>query len=269
MNIGITAARGDIVVRMDAHVEYPTNYIAVLVRQLEESGADNVGGVCQTCPASDAPLARAIAVGMSHPLGVGNSYFRIGTTEPRWVDTVPFGCYRRDVFERIGLFDEELVRNQDDELNLRLIRDGGKILLVPDVVSRYYARDSLTKLWRMYFQYGYFKPLVVRKIGRVMTLRQVVPSLFVTSLAVFGIAAFWSVWAMCLFAFLLGSYWLAITAVVLSALPRNGLACSLCLFVVFPTLHFSYGIGFLRGMFQFLLLRRSTIKDAGKVPISR
>ena len=110
-----------------------------------------------------------VAVGMSHPLGVGNSYFRIGAAADRWVDTVPFGCYRREVFDRIGLFDEELVRNQDDELNLRLIKHGGRILLSPRIVCKYYARDSLAKLWRMYYQYGYFKPLVVRKLGGVMT----------------------------------------------------------------------------------------------------
>ena len=84
--------------------------------------------------------------------------------EDRWVDTVPFGCYRREVFDRIGMFDEELVRNQDDELNLRLIRSGGRILLSPRVVCKYFARDSLLKLWRMYYQYGYYKPLVARRL---------------------------------------------------------------------------------------------------------
>ena len=152
------------------------------------SGADNVGGVCQTLPAGDSAMAKAIAVGMSHPLGVGNSHFRIGSAEDRWVDTVPFGCYRREVFDRIGLFDEELVRNQDDELNLRLIKHGGRILLSPRIVCKYIARDSLAKLWRMYYQYGYFKPLVVRKVGGVMTLRQLAPPLLVLGLAVTALA---------------------------------------------------------------------------------
>ena len=133
---------------MDAHVQYPRDYISSLVALLEKSGADNVGGVCQTLPAGGSVVARAVAVGMSHPLGVGNSHFRIGAAEDRWVDTVPFGCYRREVFDRIGLFDEELVRNQDDELNLRLIKHGGRILLSPRIVCKYYARDSLSKLWR-------------------------------------------------------------------------------------------------------------------------
>ena len=109
LNLGIAAAQGSVIVRMDAHVEYPRDYISALVALLEESGADNVGGVCRTLPANDSPIARAVALGMSHPLGVGNSHFRIGTSENRWVDTVPFGCYRREVFDRIGTFDEELV----------------------------------------------------------------------------------------------------------------------------------------------------------------
>ena len=99
MNLGIAAAGGSVIVRMDAHVEYPTHYISSLVKLLEQSGADNVGGVCQTLPAGDSAVAKAVALGMSHPLGVGNSHFRIGAAEDRWVDTVPFGCYRREVFE--------------------------------------------------------------------------------------------------------------------------------------------------------------------------
>ena len=182
LNIGIAAAQGTVVLRMDAHVDYPADYISSLVRLLVETGADNVGGVCLTRPGSETAMARAIAVGMSHPLGVGNSYFRIGSAEERWVDTVPFGCYHREVFGRIGLFDEELVRNQDDEFNFRLIRSGGRILLSPTVVCRYFTRDSLGKLWRMYYQYGYFKPLVVRKVKGVMTLRQLGPPLFVLCL---------------------------------------------------------------------------------------
>ncbi|MEN6451593.1 MAG: glycosyltransferase family 2 protein, partial [Thermoguttaceae bacterium] len=114
MNIGIAAARGKIVVRMDAHNEYPSDYISKLVYWLEKSGADNVGGVSAVCPSNDTAAAKAIAFGCSHFLGVGNARYRIGVTKPTEVDTVPFGCYRREVFEKIGPFDEELVRNQDD-----------------------------------------------------------------------------------------------------------------------------------------------------------
>jgi glycosyltransferase involved in cell wall biosynthesis len=166
LNLAIRRASGDIIVRMDAHVLYPSDYVSRLVRGLEESGADNVGGVLETVPAENTPGARAIAIGLAHPFGVGNAHFRTGARVRREVDTVPFGCYRREVFDRIGLFDEELIRNQDDEFNFRLIRRGGRVLLLPDVLCRYFARRSLRHLAGMYYQYGYFKPLVARKVGR-------------------------------------------------------------------------------------------------------
>jgi glycosyltransferase involved in cell wall biosynthesis len=269
LNLGIAAASGSVIVRMDAHVEYPRNYISSLVGLLEETGADNVGGVCQTLPADGSPTARAIALGMSHPLGVGNSHFRIGASENRWVDTVPFGCYRREVFDRIGTFDEELVRNQDDELNLRLIKHGGRILLSPRIVCKYYARDSLPKLWRMYYQYGYFKPLVVRKLGGVMTVRQLLPPIFVLCLVVTAMTAPWSRIGLFAFAAIAGGYLLAIGAVAAASIGRVGLAGAAALLTVFPTLHLSYGFGYLRGALEFLVFRRSRQGDAGAVPISR
>ena len=269
LNLGIAAARGSVIVRMDAHVEYPTDYISSLVRLLDQTGADNVGGVCQTRPGSGTAMARAVAVGLSHPLGVGNSYFRIGSAEPRWVDTVPFGCYRRDVFDRIGLFDEELVRNQDDELNLRLIRRGGRILLCPQVVSYYYARDSVRKLGRMYYQYGYFKPLVVRKVGGVMTVRQLGPPLFVAGLAAAAVLAPWSRPAAAALAGVLSLYVLTIALVAATAAARHGLGAALGLFLVFPAMHFGYGVGYLRGILDFVIRRKRVAADKGNIPISR
>ena len=223
-------------------------------------------------------MAKAIAVGMSHPLGVGNSHFRIGSAEDRWVDTVPFGCYRREVFDRIGLFDEELVRNQDDELNLRLIKQGGRILLSPQIVCKYFARDSLGKLWRMYYQYGYFKPLVVRKVGGVMTLRQLAPPLFVLGLTVTALAGLlglavlplpWKLVAPLPFALLAGSYLLAIGVCAARTARIYGLAVAVALVGVFPALHLSYGFGYLRGAVEFLVLRRGRRGDAPSVPMTR
>jgi hypothetical protein len=277
MNIGIAAASGSVIVRMDAHVEYPGNYISSLVNLLEQSGADNVGGVCRTLPANDSAMAKAIAVGMSHPLGVGNSHFRIGSAEDRWVDTVPFGCYRREVFDRIGLFDEELVRNQDDELNLRLIKHGGRILLSPQIVCKYFTRDSLTKLWRMYYQYGYFKPLVVRKVGGVMTLRQLAPPLLVLCLAITALAGLlslavlsspWKLVALTAFALMTGGYLLVIGAFAARAAHKHGPAVAAALLGVFPTLHVSYGLGYLQGVVEFLVFRRN--RTGGEtIPITR
>ncbi len=255
LNLAVRAASGDIIIRMDAHVLYTRDYIPRLVKGLQESGADNVGGVLETVPADDTPTAKAIALGMSHRFGVGNSHFRVGSRERRDVDTVPFGCFRQEVFQRIGLFDEELIRNQDDEFNFRIITRGGKVVLLPDVSCRYFARRSLGQLSRMYYQYGYFKPLVARKIGRVMTVRQLVPALLL--LALLGTAGMSLLLPAATGGFLMVAltYGLAVLACALGAAPRHGLLCAAALTAVFPVLHFSYGFGFLLGIRDHFLLR--------------
>lgn len=268
LNIGIQNARGSIIVRMDAHCKYPVDYISTLVSWLERSGADNVGGVWRTLPGSDTVTAHAIAIAVSHPLGVGNAHYRLGIAEPKWVDTVPFGCYKRSVFERIGLFDEELVRNQDDELNQRLLRSGGRILLVPDVIIDYYARDSIGKVARMYYQYGYFKPLVAKKLGYIGTARQVVPAAFLLSLAIALLLIPWVHLAGWIFIGILGSYIATLLIAIIVVMPRRGPAVSALLGLVFPALHFSYGWGSLRGVVHFFLRRRPPVRGT-EIPLSR
>ncbi|HUR96089.1 MAG TPA: glycosyltransferase family 2 protein [Gemmatimonadales bacterium] len=249
LNLGIAQTSGEIILRMDTHVRYPRGYIARLVEALESTGADNVGGVLRTLPGSSGLLAEAIAIGMAHPFGVGNAAFRTGASAPAWVDTVPFGCFRRSLFERLGGFDPELVRNQDDELNGRILRAGGRILLLPDVVVEYYARRRLGQLARMYYQYGFYKPLVVRKLGHVPTVRQLVPPALLLALA--GSALFASlapdVGAPAL-ALVAGAYLLAVTAAAATAWWRTRRRAALLLSVVFPVLHWSYGAGYLRGV---------------------
>jgi glycosyltransferase involved in cell wall biosynthesis len=269
LNIGIQSAKGQIVVRMDAHTVYPTNYISGLVSWLIRSKADNVGGICVTRPANNSPKAQAIAFALSHPLGVGNAYFRIGVTEPKWVDTVPFGCYRKDVFERIGLYNEALVRNQDDELNHRLIKQGGRILLVPEITSFYTARESLRKLWVMFYQYGYFKPLAVRTIGAVMTVRQIVPFVFVMSLMLTGSLAVWSHMMGGLFGAIIIIYAILDLSISLRAGFEKSVYCGLWSVVVFPIIHISYGTGYFKGVLDFFILQKRKIPDALAVPLSR
>ena len=268
LNAGIRAATGEIIMRMDAHVVYPVNYIPRLVEALLSSDADNVGGVIVTLPADRSTMARAIAVGLSHPFGVGNAYFRIGVGAPRWVDSVPFGCFRREVFDRIGLFDEDLIRNQDDEFNLRLIKYGGRILLLPDVVSYYFARRSLSDLTRMYYQYGYYKPLVAKKVDGVMTVRQLVPGIFVLTLASTTLLA--PVLPLLPVALTVaGAYVAALLGCTIGAVRRHGWRCALALLAVFPAVHFSYGFGSLRGAIEHLLQRRRTRRDPTVIPLSR
>ena len=269
LNIGIRAATGEVIMRMDAHAVYPPDYVPRLLAALAETGADNVGGCVVTLPADPGPTARAIAIALSHPLGVGNSHFRIGASGVRWVDTVPFGCYRRDVFSRVGFFDEDLIRNQDDEFNHRLLRHGGRVLLVPHVAARYYARGSFAHLARMYYQYGYFKPLAARKVGRVMTVRQLVPASFLLALVVLGVLAL--VWppARVLWLGIAGSYAAAVLACALLGARGLGARCALALAAAFPVLHGSYGAGFLLGLWDVVVRQRRRWADPSAVPLSR
>jgi len=270
LNVAIRAAAGEIIVRMDAHVVYPTNYVSRLVAALDEFGADNAGAVLRTLPANQTPMGRAIAIGMSHPFGVGTSYFRIGTAEPRWVDTIAFFCIRKSTFDRVGLFDEELIRHQDGEFNARLIKAGGRILLIPDVVSYYYARSTLHQVGRMFYQYGYFKPLVAKKLGRFMTIRQLIPPGLVLALVTTGLAALLWKPALILFALVAGSYASVVLGSAVQTAMKQGPATGLAFITVLPVIHVSYGIGFWRRVIELLLPTRTRSPErAAELPLSR
>src|SRR5262249_51750256 len=161
-------------------------------------------------------------------------------SEARWVDTVPFGCYRRGTFDRICLYDEDLVRNQDDELNARLVRLGGRILLVPDVVTTYFARDTLGQLWRMYFQYRVYKPLAAWKVGRVMTIRQLVPAAFVTAIGAGAILSWLTPAARVAWVSVLGFYAATDLLCAAAAAAAQGIGCAAWLAVAFPIIHVAY-----------------------------
>ncbi len=269
LNVAIRAAKGEIVVRMDAHAYFPPDYIGRLVAALLETGVEIVGGAIDTRPANATVTAQAIAIAMRHPFGVGNSSFRIGTTERRRVDHVPFFACRRALFERVGLFDEELVRNQDGEFSSRVRRQGGRILLIPDARAEYFARDSLRKLARMFYQYGYYKVLTARKVRRLMTLRQVVPPAFLLVLATTAGTAPWVPASGDLFAGLLAAYVTAVSAASVHGARGHPARCAAVLLAAFPIMHFGHGIGQLRRAGELLLPVRRRPRDEMLVPLSR
>ena len=161
------------------------------------------------------------------------------------------------------------MRGQDAEFNARLRKNGGKILLVPEIVSYYYARDSLSKLWRMYFQYGYFKPLTAKKIGNVYTIRQLIPGAFVGSLIIsLALSVIYRpfLW---LFLFILGSYIIANLAFSLKISLKKGVRFFFVLPLVFATIHFSYGIGYLKGIWDFIILKKHKKKKIEDMPLTR
>lgn len=263
LNLGISLARGDIIVRMDVHCLYPPDYISTLIHYLTELNADNVGGIIVTLPADKTLKSIAIADTMSSSFGVGNSYFRIGSDTIRNVDTVPFGCFRKEIFSRIGVFDLELVRNQDDEFNGRILKSGGKILLVPEVKIIYYARNSLLKMFKMFYQYGLFKPLVNIKLGSPATIRQFFPLLFVTYLILIApIILFIPKPASLIYLTILMVYVLLNLFFSAKLVIRNSKLLLLFYFpVCFFLIHSGYGIGYLFGIFRFVILKN---KISGK-----
>lgn len=266
MNIGIRQSRGDIIIRMDAHTVYPPDYIALCVEYLDKTGAENVGGPIISI--AETFWGRAIAAGMSSMFGVGNARFRVGGYEG-CVDTVPFGAYRRELFDRIGLFDEELVRNQDDELNYRVIKNGGRIYMASPIRSYYYPRESLRKLWRQYYEYGYWKVRVIQKHGMPASWRHLVPAAFVLSLLVTGLLSLADMKYLWSFLAVAGSYSLLSLVFASKIALWKGVQYLPALPPVFATLHLSYGVGFWKGIWDFILSgKRKNIEaaDKGKIP---
>lgn len=254
MNTGIKASTGDIIIRLDGHVEYPTNYFSALVKKLKELDADNVGALCETLPCGASAKELAIAEALSSSFGMGNSYFRIGCNEVKQVDTVPFGCFRREVFDKVGLYDNELIRNQDDELNGRIIKNGGKIYLVPNIVTKYYARDKISKVRRMFYQYGLYKPLVNKKLGSPATIRQFFPLGFVLGIILGALFSclHWIITAMYISVLVLYAI-LALYFTTKSVKKTGNIKLYIYQPLIYLTVHLSYGWGYLVGIYRILM----------------
>jgi hypothetical protein len=248
LNAAIAQARGEIFVRVDGHCEIAPDYVRRCVDHLVAGRAEGVGGPLETV--GETRVARAIALAMSSRFGVGGSPFRTLRGQTRLVDTVAFPAYRRDVVERAGPFDEELVRNQDDEYNYRLRKLGARILLADDVRSRYWSRSSLSSLWRQYFQYGFWKVRVMQKHPRQMRPRQFAPPLFAGALLVLAAGSLFLPAARLALGLLAGSYalFLAVASVRLAAREPESLSV---VPVALASLHVAYGLGFLTGLVRF------------------
>lgn len=249
LNLGIKNSSGEILVRVDGHCEIAPDYVANCVKILGEKKFEAVGGPIETM--GETTTALAIACAMSSKFGVGGSAFRCGSEEERCVDTVAFPAYKRETFRSVGLFDEELVRNQDDEFNYRLRKAGGKILLTPHIRSKYYSRGNFKSLWRQYFQYGCWKVRIFQLHPKQMSRRQFAPLVFVLSLLIFAAAAFFMPFAKIFFLGIIVLYGTAnMTATLLQA-ERVGFRLLPLVSVSFVILHLAYGMGFLAGLYKF------------------
>src|SRR2546422_5820141 len=255
-NAGVRAARGEVVPIVGSHATYERGYLVQLVRHLIGYGADEAGAIARYLPRNDTPLGRAIVVALSHPFGAGaNVAYKLGVDRPQWVDTGSSGCYRRDVFDRVGLFNERLIYSQDIEFNARLRRAGGRILLVPSAVIEYYAHSDARGFLQHTFRNGVWMvlPLLHTHVFP-MSWRHFVPMAFVTALLV-G-AALWpflGAWPLLLVA---TPY--VVTSLVLSigvAVRRRSMAYASTLPPTFAALHVTYGLGSIWGLARFVFAK--------------
>lgn len=248
LNAAIRQAKGDIIIRIDGHTLIAPDYVRKCIETLQRTGADNVGG-CMTADGTTT-FGRAVSIATSTPFGVGNSKFHYAQEEAE-ADSVYMGAWPKDIFSRIGLFDEELIRDQDDEFNYRLREKGGKIILNPEIKSIYTTRSSPITLWKQYFQYGFYKIRVLQKHPRQMSLRQFVPPLFVLSLLISILLALTTSWGEWLFLLIAFSYLTANIAASIVTASKKGWKHLPLLPVTFFIIHLSYGFGFLAGLIKF------------------
>jgi len=251
LNGALVHATGQIVVRVDGHCEIATDYVRRCVEHIQADRVEAVGGPVETI--GESYVARAIAVAMSSPFGVGDSAFRRPTSKTQFVDTVPFPAYTRSLIDRAGLFDEELVRNQDDEYNYRLRKLGTQVLLASDVRSRYHSRATLHSLARQYFQYGFWKVRVMQKHPRQMQPRQFMPPAFVVALLASLFVSIFVAPARLLLAFGIVAYAIvaAVAGVFATISRKKGWRLVPILPLAFFVIHVSYGCGFLVGLAKF------------------
>ncbi|MCB1017168.1 MAG: glycosyltransferase family 2 protein [Acidimicrobiales bacterium] len=247
LNRALAEARGSVIVRVDGHCALPPDYLRRCEALLDETGAECVGGMIESRPGGEGVIARAVALAMASPVGTGAG-FRVGRDRPGPVDTLAFGAYRREVFDRIGTFDEELVRNQDDELNLRLTRAGGVIWMDPSLRSPYWTRPDLRSLWRQYFQYGVYKVRVAQKHRGVASWRHLVPLALVSVLggSVVGALVLRRRWPVVLTA---GPYGAGLAAAAVVTGRRDPRTIPV-LPAAFATLQLSYGAGWVAGLWR-------------------
>ncbi len=253
LNIAVKESKGDIIIRLDSHARYEKDYISKCVYYLNKYHADNVGGTMKTTPANNTLTAKSIALCMSHGFSVGNSYFRKGSAKPRSVDTVFGGCYRREVFNKIGFFNENLKRSQDLDFNIRLKKAGGKIILVPDMVSYYYPKATFKDFLKHNFEDGQWAILPLRFTKNLFSARHYVPLFFVSLIIFLFVASFFWYTMFFYFSLILGFYFLIIllNSFIITFKERD-IRYLFSMPIAFIIRHFCYGFGSLVGIIKLL-----------------
>lgn len=254
LNAAIAAANGEIIIRMDIHTEYSNDYVQQCLNVLESTGADNVGGPWNAT--GKGYIQNAIALAFQSPFSSGGAGSHKVDYEGT-VDSVYLGCWRKKTLLDVGGFDNELVRNQDDELNYRLVKSGKKLWQSPSIKSCYYPRNSISALYKQYSQYGYWKVRVMQKHGLPAAFRHIVPALFVATMIGLTVFSFFSAIFLYVLLAIFLVYALSSFIFSLQASGLKGIQYLPVMPIVFGAFHIGYGYGFLHGMLDFYLLKRS------------
>jgi len=259
LNTGIKQAEGEIIVRMDSHSTYDNRYISNCLKYLYAYKADNVGGIWKIMPRENTLINKAIVFVSASIFAAGDAYYRRGYNKgPKWVDTVFGGCYRKEIFDKVGLFNENLERSQDMEFNIRLRKAGGKILLAPEIVTYYYPKSTLKEFLKHNFQDGLWAVYPLKFIRQPLKLRHYVPLFLITGLLLLSFLYFLSnsfiwLWLIILFTllYLLLSLIFAGQMVIKEKDPRYFFLIPL----VFIIRHFGYGFGSIVGLIKIALAK--------------
>ena len=266
LNIGLEKSKGDFILWMSAHNEYKKDYISKCEQYLSSFNADAVGGIVKICPRKNNIVEKLICTALSHPFGVGKSIHKIGSKYPRWTDTAFGVCYKKDIFEKVGKFNENLVRGQDMEFNMRLKKKGFKILLAPDIVSYYYPRSDLISFLSHNLKNGLWSILPF-KYTKIMPVswRHLIPLTFVSVLIIFAALSFISSIFLWLFLITIGLYFLCnIYFSIIISLKEKNLISILIAPAIFTLLHLTYGLGSLWGLSKVLLSKQFWENRFGK-----
>ena len=248
-NRALSISKGDIIIRLDGHAFLNPDFICNCLSVQEHSGADCVGG--PTSHISDSTIGHHISIAQSSKFGAGGASFRTGVEKGKYVNTLAFGAYKRTVFFDNGAYDEELIRNQDEEFNFRLIQHGKKIWIDPTIKSTYFVRDSLVKLFKQYYQYGFFKVRVIQKVKALISWRHLVPACFVFMIF-FSILSSIIINDALPINLFFGIYFVINLAYSFYESLKRKSGLLIYLPFVYFIMHLSYGIGFISGLFYFL-----------------
>jgi cellulose synthase/poly-beta-1,6-N-acetylglucosamine synthase-like glycosyltransferase len=262
LNIGIRSSRGEYVVRMDAHSSFGTDTLSKYVEYLRKSGADGVGGRIATVPCEKTMVGKGIALAMSEPFGVGNSRFRVtrdSAAQSEWTPVVVFPCLRREVFDRVGLFDENILRSEDMAMFQRMQRHGCRFLFVPSIVNCYYSRSDLKSFCKHAFDNGLWAILPTKYTGRVVvSLRHLIPLAFVAGVLILGVLSVFQSFFLLVLLLVIGTYLLASLGFSIAIARREGDIRYVAIMpMLFGMLHFGYGAGSLLGVAQVIPALRS------------